>query len=360
MPTPEVVPTLEPEMTQPVPTPEVVPTLEPEMTQPMPTPEVVPTIQPEMTQPMPTPEVVPTIQPEMAQPVEPVNMNNGVVPPIDTNNGMVPPTPSYEPEKKKHSALPAILILLIVVAGVAFCIYKFLFNKPDKVVKGLINKAYDKLEAPLKKYDSNNDSVLISADLTINTNFEGAEDLNGMKFNITSGIDYKNVSDNTEANDSYKDTIDEINKIKNSDSKVILIDEFEKADTDIFNFFYELLEDGKFTDLNENEYDLNGYLIIFTTNLKEENYKEIIPAPLLSRFTMKALFEPVGYEIKNKYIIEKTKTLVEKYNNKYDKKINYADVIKQIDKNIINSTKNFRYLNRLIQKALISIIEDKK
>lgn len=149
------------------------------------------------------------------------------------------------------------------------------------------------------------------------------------------------------------------NKIKNSDSKVILIDEFEKADTDIFNFFYELLEDGKFTDLNENEYDLNGYLIIFTTNLKEENYKEIIPAPLLSRFTMKALFEPVGYEIKNKYIIEKTKTLVEKYNNKYDKKIDYTDVIKQIDKNVINSTKNFRYLNRLIQKALISIIEDK-
>ena len=90
------------------------------------------------------------------------------------------------------------------------------------------------------------------------------------------------------------------NKIKNSDSKVILIDEFEKADTDIFNFFYELLEDGKFTDLNENEYDLNGYLIIFTTNLREENYKEVIPAPLLSRFTMKALFEPVGYEIKNK------------------------------------------------------------
>ena len=149
------------------------------------------------------------------------------------------------------------------------------------------------------------------------------------------------------------------NKIKNSDSKIILIDEFEKADTDIFNFFYELLEDGKFTDLNENEYNLNGYLIIFTTNLNEENYKEIIPAPLLSRFTMKVLFEPVGYEIKNKYINEKTKLLVEKYNNKYGKKINYTDVIKQIDKNIINSTKNFRYLNRLIQKALISIIEDK-
>lgn len=148
------------------------------------------------------------------------------------------------------------------------------------------------------------------------------------------------------------------NKIKNSDSKVILIDEFEKADTDIFNFFYELLEDGKFTDLNENEYDLNGYLIIFTTNLKEENYKEVIPAPLLSRFTMKALFEPVGFEIKNKYIVEKAKALVEKYNDKYGKTIDYADVIKKIDKNVINSTKNFRYLNRLVQKALISTIEN--
>ena len=148
------------------------------------------------------------------------------------------------------------------------------------------------------------------------------------------------------------------NKIKNSDSKVILIDEFEKADTDIFNFFYELLEDGKFTDLNENEYDLNGYLIIFTTNLKEKNYKEVIPAPLLSRFTMKALFEPVGLEIKNKYIVEKAKALVEKYNDKYGKTIDYADVIKKIDKNVINSTKNFRYLNRLVQKALISTIEN--
>lgn len=148
------------------------------------------------------------------------------------------------------------------------------------------------------------------------------------------------------------------NKIKNSDSKVILIDEFEKADIDIFNFFYELLEDGKFTDLNENEYDLNGYLIIFTTNLKEKNYKEVIPAPLLSRFTMKALFEPVGFEIKNKYIVEKAKALVEKYNDKYGKTIDYADVIKKIDKNVINSTKNFRYLNRLVQKALISTIEN--
>ena len=150
------------------------------------------------------------------------------------------------------------------------------------------------------------------------------------------------------------------NKIKNSDSKIILIDEFEKADNDIFNFFYELLEDGKFTDLNENEYDLNGYLIIFTTNLNNDNYKQVIPAPLLSRFTMKSLFEPISYEIKCKYIKDKCENLVSIYNKKYEKEIDAKTVIKKIDNKKVQSIRNFRYLNRLIQDALISCIEENK
>ena len=148
------------------------------------------------------------------------------------------------------------------------------------------------------------------------------------------------------------------NKIQNSDSKVILIDEFEKADTDIFNFFYELLEDGKFTDLNENEFDLNGYLIIFTSNLNEKNYKDIIPAPLLSRFTMKALFEPLDYATKNKYVQEKCKRLVNIYNEKYGKSIDFKDVLKNIDKDTIKTIKNIRYLNQIVQNTLISYIEN--
>lgn len=37
-------------------------------------------------------------------------------------------------------------------------------------------------------------------------------------------------------------------KILKSKSKIILIDEFEKASKPVFNFFLELLEDGAFTD----------------------------------------------------------------------------------------------------------------
>lgn len=67
--------------------------------------------------------------------------------------------------------------------------------------------------------------------------------------------------------------------------------------------------------------------------------------------------------MKNKHLsfeerFEIEKALVNKYNDKYNRKIDYKDVLKQIDKNLINSTKNFRYLTRIVQKALISTIEN--
>ncbi|MBR8700050.1 AAA family ATPase [Enterococcus casseliflavus] len=35
--------------------------------------------------------------------------------------------------------------------------------------------------------------------------------------------------------------------------------------------FLELLEDGKFTDSLGREFDLSGYIIIFTSNVKQDN-----------------------------------------------------------------------------------------
>lgn len=49
-------------------------------------------------------------------------------------------------------------------------------------------------------------------------------------------------------------------KLMRSRSKVILIDEFEKASKPVYNFFLQLLEEGKFTDSLGREYDLDKYL----------------------------------------------------------------------------------------------------
>ena len=149
------------------------------------------------------------------------------------------------------------------------------------------------------------------------------------------------------------------NKIRNSDSKIILIDELEKADTDIFNFFYELLEDGKFTDLVGNEYNLNGYLIIFTTNLSKDNYKNVLPLPLISRITLKYIFEdPTSIE-KKIFIQKRIEEILKKYNEKIKKpKIEKSEIEKNIDYKIINNIFDYRVINTIITNALIKALED--
>ena len=151
------------------------------------------------------------------------------------------------------------------------------------------------------------------------------------------------------------------NKIRNSDSKVILIDEFEKADTDIFNFFYELLEDGKFTDLTGNEYDLSGYIIIFTTNLSKNNYKEILPPPLVSRFTLKSFFEDPNNEEKQAFIEKRIKNLLRLYKaENIQPQITAKEIRNNLDYETINKISDFRVINRIIISALTRAIDNAK
>lgn len=69
-------------------------------------------------------------------------------------------------------------------------------------------------------------------------------------------------------------------KLQSSNSSIILIDEFEKADKQVINFFLELLEEGKYTDLQGIEHDLDGYIIIFTSNVNENEISKKIPPNL--------------------------------------------------------------------------------
>jgi hypothetical protein len=75
---------------------------------------------------------------------------------------------------------------------------------------------------------------------------------------------------------------------------------------------------------------------------------------------MKSLFEQMTIEDKNKYIEDRTNKLVEKYNTIFKGNIERQNVIKKIDINSIKSISNFRYLNLLIQKALIEVVEESK
>lgn len=81
-------------------------------------------------------------------------------------------------------------------------------------------------------------------------------------------------------------------KIQKSKVGVLLCDEFEKTTRPVFSFFLELLEEGRFTDSMTREYDMDGYVIIFTSNLHSEaEYKKTIPPELQTRFDLVCEFE---------------------------------------------------------------------
>lgn len=142
-----------------------------------------------------------------------------------------------------------------------------------------------------------------------------------------------------------------INKMKNSKSKIVLIDEFEKATPSVFNFFYELLEDGKFTDRHGEEHDMDGYIIIFTSNISKKGYVRDIPDPLKSRFDMVYYFNDLSTEEKSKFIIEMAEKLIEKIFLKTEKKIEIVCVEKKIDELI--KYDNLRILKRKVEDIII-------
>ena len=146
------------------------------------------------------------------------------------------------------------------------------------------------------------------------------------------------------------------NKINKSDSRIILIDEFEKADTDIFNFFYELLEEGKFTDLADNEFDLEGYLIIFTTNLNATNYKEKIPVPILSRFSLKYEFVDLSNYDKLRFIDCRLNDINFNYKKEYGKEIDVSTLKNNILSKKIDIITDLRAINRIIEKEIVNYI----
>lgn len=101
-------------------------------------------------------------------------------------------------------------------------------------------------------------------------------------------------------------------KLMRSRSKVILIDEFEKASKPVYNFFLQLLEEGKFTDSLGREYDLDKYIIVFTSNMPKEKIGEFLPPELRSRFNYKCAFWPLSTKEKEQYVAFKSERYLEK------------------------------------------------
>lgn len=146
-------------------------------------------------------------------------------------------------------------------------------------------------------------------------------------------------------------------KIESSKSTIILIDEFEKASKEIHNFFLELLSDGSFTDSLGREFDLDKYIVLFTSNLSKDNIGSVIAPELWSRFDLKYEMSLLTADEKRSYIDYKLGYYATKVRLAYElgDDFDFAFQTGDID---VDEYDNMRRLNRELETIVSNRLDE--
>lgn len=147
-------------------------------------------------------------------------------------------------------------------------------------------------------------------------------------------------------------------RVRDSDVGILLIDEFEKSNAALFNYFLDVLENGKIVSSMAEEIDIDGFIIVFTSNVSKEDFSVRFSPELRSRFDYKCLFTLLYEEDKRKYIEFRVSSIVKKVKEKYNR-----DMPEHFHEHFLNSIevskfKNMRDLNKEIKRVFVEYISD--
>ena len=146
-------------------------------------------------------------------------------------------------------------------------------------------------------------------------------------------------------------------RVRNTDVGVILIDEFEKSNATLFNFFLDVLESGKMVSSQAVEIDINGFIIIFTSNITKEEFPTRISPELRSRFDYKGHFTRLSNQDKRKYVEYRIGSIIRKYNEQYKESLG-DNVVNYFVTNIpVDKYENMRDINKRIKIEFVKYIE---
>lgn len=146
-------------------------------------------------------------------------------------------------------------------------------------------------------------------------------------------------------------------KVRDTDVGILLIDEFEKSNATLFNYFLDVLESGKMTSSLGEEIDLNGFIIVFTSNISKEDFPKRISPELRSRFDYKCMFTVLEVQDKQKYLEFRSKSIIRKI---------AVDTSEELEKSLlgffygridVRKYDNMRDLNKEIKKAFVEFLE---
>ena len=147
-------------------------------------------------------------------------------------------------------------------------------------------------------------------------------------------------------------------RVRDTDVGILLIDEFEKSNAALFNYFLDVLENGKIISSMAEEIDIDGFIIVFTSNVGKEDFGIRFSPELRSRFDYKCLFTLLYEEDKNKYIEFRVSSIVRKVKEKFNRDLPenlHEHFLKIIE---VSKFKNMRDLNKEIKRVFVEYISD--
>lgn len=145
-------------------------------------------------------------------------------------------------------------------------------------------------------------------------------------------------------------------RVRDTDIGIILIDEFEKSNASLFNYFLDVLESGKIISSMSEEIDLNGFIIVFTSNISKQDFPLKISPELRSRFDYKGQFTLLYDEDKEKYVEFRVNSIVRKVKKEYE--IHLPENLHEyfLQKIDVSKFTNMRDLNKKIKRTFVDYI----
>lgn len=177
----------------------------------------------------------------------------------------------------------------------------------------------------------------------------------------------------------YNDYDNVLEKVKNNPYSIILLDEIEKAHSDVINLFLSILDEGVINDSHDEKVNFKNTIIIMTSNIKSDNdnigfnktidkendIREILSTAFVNRINKICYFNNIDEESIKTIIKNRIKEIVSKY-KKYHINITINntlinDLIKEIDYFHYGARKINKVLEDKIDNIVIdSIIKNKK
>ena len=162
--------------------------------------------------------------------------------------------------------------------------------------------------------------------------------------NDTTGIEY------IFGNNKYEKSL--LEDIQSRDSNFLLFDEFDKCPSHLYNVFYQMFDESKFSD-NHFEVDLHGTIIFCTSNFKNLNeIKTILGEPIFNRIDVFVEYKNININEKRKLLIDYYNQLMDTHSSKYPMLLSRRKELLQLllNENLENLT--IRGIYKMIEKSL--------